>query len=81
MEGPVAIAAGRGSDAASTDRSARLGRLARSAPSGGEKQKEILLFATFFRSDPRDARDDEERESVSLSPGSPAIRLSVSNAR
>lgn len=67
MEPPVAIAAGRGSDAASTDRSACLGRLARSAPNGGEKQKEILLFATFFRSDPRDARDDEERESVSLS--------------
>ena len=68
MEAPVAIAAGRGSDAASTDRSARLGRLARSAPSGGEKQKEILLFATFFRSDPGDARDDGgKRERFSLS--------------
>lgn len=45
-------------------RSARLGRLARTASKRRRKTKRNFAFSTFFRCDPRDARVDERRERV-----------------
>ena len=59
-------------------RSARLGRLARTASKRHEKTKRNFAFSTFFRCDPRDAHVDEKRKS---SAGEQSLSLCFQRAR
>ena len=63
MEVPVAIAAGRRNDAASTEPfGASRETRANGVEAATKKQKRNFAFSTFFRCDPRDAFVDEKRK-------------------